>query len=891
MKKTATRVIAMALILLMALALIPMGARAEGEYTVAFDSRSSFARGTMASVSFENGTVTLPRCAFHPEGFAFVEWLDESNESKRFPDGATITLEDAGLNETRHTLTLGAIWKEHDPVTVSFSGNEADGGAMGDVSVPYDRVYTVPACGFTRTNYTFVGWRGSDGKSYAVGDTLPLTAAFSFSALWEQNTVSVSFDGNGAADTMAAVSHPAGNVYTVPACGFTAPEGKVFAGWKDANGQSYQANDTITGLAADLTLTAQWESIQSETGSGTSSFTVHFDANGGRGTMEDAIVTNGTLQAPPCTFTNTNGRGFRAWNTSGDGQGTQYMVGRPISVAADMTLYAIWEELNGNCSIDKTSANPGDTLTASFECTSGDSSGLYYQWRANLSETLQDSASRTYQVQERDRGKTITCTAHLPGLPASFLSTNSVTVAAASVPETVTVTVYVNDYGTVLYNGAPVNRTVTVPKGSTSAFEFARQSDSCRVKSVTLNGVDVTGQSQLTFDRNSTLAVTFEKGLPGGDFTVPANLQPKSTVTHADGMVEAIFDIKPLLKQTVEVPDRNNVYPTTPVSFVLPYPKAGMNKDNYNYTLIHVPDSKPVEITATARGLEGSSVNFSDFDMSAAPKSNTLIGDVIISGSPIIGKSLTASVANTNNTGTLTYTWKRGGTTVGTGPSYTTTAADDGATLVCEVTSSVQSGSISATVYPATKPKPVVISYIYFGDTTKPGEIGNVSPDMEYALSVEGPWYHLTGNTLAGLTTPGTYYFRLEKNHDAMGSAVVKAFSWVTADTMYGKGSVTPATQTVENGSNLVLEFTPRKNYQVAEVRVNGVRVPNMRNATYLNLKNITGRAEVKVGFYYAGNTPHTGDDSHLTQWCELAALSLVGLAAVIVLLKRKSKA
>ena len=43
--------------------------------------------------------------------------------------------------------------------------------------------------------------------------------------------------------------------------------------------------------------------------------------------------------------------------------------------------------------------------------------------------------------------------------------------------------------------------------------------------------------------------------------------------------------------------------------------------------------------------------------------------------------------------------------------------------------------------------------------------------------------------------------------------------------------------------------------------------------------------------FVYTGSSPRTGDDSNLALWAELAALSLLGLGAVITVLKKKSKA
>ena len=271
MKKNASRIIAIALVLMMALALIPLGAHAEGTYKVHFESRSSFARGTMADASFQNGKVTLPRCDFHPQGYAFVEWIDLANESRKYANGAVITLEEAGLSETNTVLNLGAVWQEHAPVTVSFAGGGADGGAMSAVSVAYDDIYPIPACGFTRTNYSFAGWKDSEGSSYAVESGHALTADLTLTAQWTQDSVTVALLPGAGSGEASTGSHPKGNDYTVPACGFTAPENQVFDSWLGSDGVSYDPADVISGLAANLTLTAQWKTTDQSSGTSGSS--------------------------------------------------------------------------------------------------------------------------------------------------------------------------------------------------------------------------------------------------------------------------------------------------------------------------------------------------------------------------------------------------------------------------------------------------------------------------------------------------------------------------------------------------------------------------------------------------------------------------------------------
>ena len=84
----------------------------------------------------------------------------------------------------------------------------------------------LPAFTGEREGFTFTGWVGDDGASYADEATITPQADLVLTAQWGQNTVSVNFAANGGTGDMPAVSHSAGNDYTVPSCAFTAPEGR-----------------------------------------------------------------------------------------------------------------------------------------------------------------------------------------------------------------------------------------------------------------------------------------------------------------------------------------------------------------------------------------------------------------------------------------------------------------------------------------------------------------------------------------------------------------------------------------------------------------------------------------------------------------------------------------
>ncbi len=77
---------------------------------------------------------------------------------------------------------------------------------------------------------------------------------------------------------------------------------------------------------------------------------------------------------------------------------------------------------------------------------------------------------------------------------------------------------------------------------------------------------------------------------------------------------------------------------------------------------------------------------------------NALTGTVTINGTLQYNETLTAIVSNSNNTGTLSYQWKRSGSNINgaTYETYVLAEEDIDATISAEVTSSVEEGTISS---------------------------------------------------------------------------------------------------------------------------------------------------------------------------------------------------
>jgi glucan-binding YG repeat protein len=131
-------------------------------------------------------------------------------------------------------------------------------------------------------------------------------------------------------------------------------------------------------------------------------------------------------------------------------------------------------------------------------------------------------------------------------------------------------------------------------------------------------------------------------------------------------------------------------------------------KEGHSTMLVQYPELTGTEVSFQSI-IAGNTGNYyftvqaiaTDYTSSLMPASPSypyiapLYGNVTIGNmSSKIGDTLTGSLVNGNNTGTLHYKWKAGGELVGAdAASYTVTAADQGKTITLEITSSVETGA------------------------------------------------------------------------------------------------------------------------------------------------------------------------------------------------------
>ncbi len=193
-----------------------------------------------------------------------------------------------------------------------------------------------------------------------------------------------------------------------------------------------------------------------------------------------------------------------------------------------------------------------------------------------------------------------------------------------------------------------------------------------------------------------------------------------------------------------------------------------------------------------------------------------LSGTISTTGEARYGMTMTATLSGSNNTGTLTYTWKRGNTVAGTGVSYAVSAADIGNQLSLVVTSSVQGGSV-------TKSLGTVAKAYYVGDAPDAPTRYSRSTSKIVLNSVSGVEYSRGGTTwqdsptFSGLKsgTSYTFYQRYKATATTEASPASAAYKTSTSAASSGdddtSATPTPKPSATDNGTTTLYSYTLTK--------------------------------------------------------------------------------
>ena len=182
-------------------------------------------------------------------------------DKRGYKVGDVVDPADINLNMKTMCFASGIIGAESLPkfkVTLN-----ANGGTGDDIVAETESLFQLPNCTFTAPeNKEFKGWsadKSGTGGIKAIGDNCSVVQDTTYYAIWQNIKVTIKFNANGGTGSMVDVKQDKGSEYTLPACTFTAPQGKVFTGW------SLDKSAIVTKItAADVTVYAVWQDAPAE---------------------------------------------------------------------------------------------------------------------------------------------------------------------------------------------------------------------------------------------------------------------------------------------------------------------------------------------------------------------------------------------------------------------------------------------------------------------------------------------------------------------------------------------------------------------------------------------------------------------------------------------------
>ena len=380
---------------------------------------------------------------------------------------------------------------------VSYGVGEGQGSGGAD--------YVEHGSNYTLDSYETIGIIAPNGKvfdywSIRVGEnamdateiaqkqadeTITVTSNVYAIAMWKNApTVTVSYysvGNNIDSDTVAV-----GTQHTLmDAQGLEVPSGKQFKAWAigGLGGEQKQPGDEIT-ITEETYIYAVWEDI---------TYTVSFNANGGAGSMLDETEQLGGYVLPECTFTAPTGKQFKCW-AEGSASGQQYSVGDEYDVTANVTFYAVWEDI------------PVANYTVSFNANGGSGSMNPVQFAG---EYTLPTCGFTAPTGKQFKGWATSANGSvIEGTTYNVTANVEFFAIWENIPVTnYTINATVGANGTISPSGE-----VTVAEGEDKTFTITANSG-YHIKDVKVNGSSVGAVATYTFTNvtaNATITVEFE---------------------------------------------------------------------------------------------------------------------------------------------------------------------------------------------------------------------------------------------------------------------------------------------------------------------------------------------------------------------------------------------
>jgi uncharacterized repeat protein (TIGR02543 family) len=296
-----------------------------------------------------NGDVITLNSAPTRTGYTFTGWKDQS--------GVDFT---AGQSAVEVKTTSYLFYAQWQAIQYNMGFNSLGGSnAVSNQTKTIGQLLTMPDPG-TKTGYSFGGWSDSS-ELFGVGTTFTVgTSSKSFSAVWNPNLYTVTYDWQGG---VASSSAKVSDSFTVGTGGMTLPaaigagysrDGYDFAGWSTSAGGTPVSSFEPT---ADDVLYSLWDD---------GNYTLTYDAKGGTGSGAGSVARTVAVTMPTPVRSNFT---FVGWYDQATGGSKLAAGAASYTPAASATFYARWVQ-NSLYGVDEATLETAATLTVG-----GDQSG------------------------------------------------------------------------------------------------------------------------------------------------------------------------------------------------------------------------------------------------------------------------------------------------------------------------------------------------------------------------------------------------------------------------------------------------------------------------------------------------------------------------------------
>ncbi len=307
-------------------------------------------------------------------GYHFVKWTTKTGEQVSNQEKLTILANQFTNAQAGQTFVYVAHF-ESNRFTVHYEANGGT-GSMEDQRFQYagtENAYLKQNT-FVRPGYRFLGWSETSGEQVNVvyadqakflGVPANDGAIVNLYAQWEKlpeitidytpfpedlGTVtlnSAQAEGPSEEDlaplsihTVSEKGSPDRQVHKFQGATAKPEDGCTFKGWYDQQNNQCSKDLRFVPQAGTDNL---YQSGSYVAVFEAKKYTLHFDANGGEGTMGDLTYTHGQDQSlTKCGFTRA-GYAFLGWATAADGN-VAYHDQQSLSITQDTTLYAVWKQ-------------------------------------------------------------------------------------------------------------------------------------------------------------------------------------------------------------------------------------------------------------------------------------------------------------------------------------------------------------------------------------------------------------------------------------------------------------------------------------------------------------------------------------------------------------------